>query len=87
MDTFSSFEVTRRDYKAQGAAGRARLDRRIDFAEKLARDMERIVQICDLIKQREATKLEEARLLKDVVDTVYFPIPHLLEPIVEKALK
>ncbi len=87
MDTFSSFEVTRRDYKAQGAAGRARLDRRIEFAQKLSQDMERIVQICELIKQREAAKLEEARLLKDVVDTVYFPIPHLLEPIVEKALK
>jgi NuA3 HAT complex component NTO1 len=87
MDTFSSFEVTRRDYKAQGAAGRARLDRRIDFAEKLATDMERIVQMCDLVKKREAEKLDEARLLKSVVDTVYFPIPHLLEPIVEKALK
>ncbi|KIX01665.1 uncharacterized protein Z518_09391 [Rhinocladiella mackenziei CBS 650.93] len=87
MDTFSSFEVTRRDYKAQGAAGRARLDRRIEFAERLARDMERIVQICDLIKQREAAKLQEAVLLKDVVDTVYFPIPTLLQPIIDKALK
>jgi NuA3 HAT complex component NTO1 len=87
MDTFSSFEVTRRDYKAQGAAGRARLDRRIDFAEKLARDMERIVEICEFIREREAKKLEEARLMKDVVDTVYFPIPHLLEPIIDKALK
>ncbi|KAK5467845.1 hypothetical protein LTS15_000818 [Exophiala xenobiotica] len=87
MDTFSSFEVTRRDYKAQGAAGRARLDRRIEFAERLAKDMERIVQICDMIKQREAVKLQEAALLRDVVDTVYFPIPHLLEPIVDKALK
>lgn len=87
MDTFSSFEVTRRDYKAQGAAGRARLERRIEFAEQLAEDMERIVQLCDLIKQREALKVQETLLLKDVVDTVYFPIPHLLEPIVDKALK
>ncbi|KIV84895.1 hypothetical protein PV11_00644 [Exophiala sideris] len=87
MDTFSSFEVTRRDYKAQGAAGRARLDRRIEFAEKLSQDMSRIVQICEQIKQREALKLQEAALMKDVVDTVYFPIPHLLEPIVDKALK
>ncbi len=62
MDTFSSFEVTRRDYKAQGAAGRARLDRRIEFAEKLSKDMERIVQICNLVKQRQAEKLQEARL-------------------------
>ncbi|EXJ78218.1 NuA3 HAT complex component NTO1 [Capronia epimyces CBS 606.96] len=87
MDTFSSFEVTRRDYKAQGAAGRARLDRRIEFAERLADDMKRIVQLCDLIKQREALKLQEALMLKDVVDTVYFPIPHVLEAIVDKALK
>ncbi|KAK4938616.1 hypothetical protein LTR10_020967 [Elasticomyces elasticus] len=87
MDTFSSFEVTRRDYKAQGAAGRARLDRRIEFAAKLSQDMSRIVQICEQIKQREALKLQEAALMKDVVDTVYFPIPHLLEPIVDKALK
>ncbi|KIW47740.1 uncharacterized protein PV06_00405 [Exophiala oligosperma] len=87
MDTFSSFEVTRRDYKAQGAAGRARLDRRIEFAEMLASDMEKIVEICDWIKQREALKLQEAALMKDIVDTVYFPVPHLLEPVVDKALK
>lgn len=87
MDTFSSFEVTRRDYKAQGAAGRARLDRRIEFADRLANDMKQIVELCALIKQREAAKLQEALLLKDVVDTVYFPVPHLLEPIVEKAIK
>ncbi|RMD41198.1 hypothetical protein DV735_g3935, partial [Chaetothyriales sp. CBS 134920] len=87
MDTFSSFEVTRRDYKAQGPIGRARLDRRIEFAELLQRDLEAIRQLCELVKQREFEKLNEARLLKDVVDTVYFPIPSLLEPIIEKAIK
>jgi NuA3 HAT complex component NTO1 len=87
MDTFSSFEVTRRDYKAQGAAGRHRLDRRIALAETLEEDLERIRQICDLIKQREAEKLQEARLLKDLIDIVYFPIPPLLAPVIEKALK
>lgn len=49
--------------------------------------MKQIVELCALIKQREAAKLQEALLLKDVVDTVYFPVPHLLEPIVEKAIK
>ncbi|RMZ84881.1 hypothetical protein DV738_g452, partial [Chaetothyriales sp. CBS 135597] len=87
MDTFSSFEVTRRDYKAQGPIGRARLDRRIEFAELLQRDLEAIRQLCELVKQREFEKLNEARLLKDIVDTVYFPIPSLLEPIIEKAIK
>lgn len=87
METFSSFEVTRRDYKAQGAAGRARLDRRTEFAEMLAADLERIRAICELVKEREKQKLEEARLLREVVDTVHFPIPPLLLPIVEKSLK
>ena len=87
MDTFSSFEVTRRDYKAQGATGRRRLDRRIDLAETLEHDLERIRQICDLVKQREEQKLNDARLLKDLVDIVYFPMPPLLTPVIEKALK
>jgi len=87
MDTFSSFEVTRRDYKAQGAAGRARLERRIQFAEMLAQDLERIRHICELIKEREAEKLQNAGLLKEVVNTVYFPITPLLEPILDKAMK
>jgi NuA3 HAT complex component NTO1 len=87
MDTFSSFEVTRRDYKAQGAAGRARLDRRIEFAEVLEQDLQRIVQICALVKQREEQKLAEARLLGNLVEIVYFPLPPLLEVVVEKAMK
>jgi len=87
MDTFSSFEVTRRDYKAQGAAGRARLDRRIEFAEHLIKDLERIRQLCDLVKQREAEKLNDAAILKEIVSTVYFPIPPLLEPILDKAIR
>lgn len=87
METFSSFEVTRRDYKAQGAAGRARLERRIEFAELLAADLERVKAICEQVKEREKQRLEEARLLREVVDTVYFPIPPLLMPIMEKSIK
>ena len=87
MDTFSSFEVTRRNYQAQGAAGRARLDRRIEFAEHLSKDLERIRKICDLIKQRELEKLQDATILKSIVDTVYFPVPPLLWPILDKAFQ
>ena len=87
MDTFSSFEVTRRDYQAQGATGRRRLDRRIDLAETLEQDLERIRQICEMIKQREAEKMNDALLLKNLIDIVYFPIAPLLSPIIEKALK
>lgn len=87
METFSSFEVTRRDYKAQGATGRARLERRIELAEILAKDLERIKGLVEMIKMREFHKLEEARLLRQAVDTVYFPVPGLLEPISEKAIR
>lgn len=87
MDTFSSFEVTRRDYKAQGAAGRARLEKRIQFAETLLEDLDRIRQLCALTRQREAEKLKDAGVLKDIIDTVYFPISPLLEPVLEKAIR
>ena len=87
MDTFSSFEVTRRDYKAQGATGRARLDRRIEFAETLEKDLVRIKALCELIKRREAEKLAEAHLLKDLVNIVYFPILPLLLTVLDKAIK
>lgn len=86
METFSSFEVTRRDYKAQGAAGRARLERRIEFAEMLAKDLERIHNICEQIKEREKHKLEDAQLLQQVVETIYFPISPLLAPVITKSM-
>lgn len=86
MDTFSSFEVTRRDYKAQGAAGRARLERRIEFAEMLAKDLERVRDICEKIKERERQKLEDAQLLQQVVETIYFPISPLLAPVITKSM-
>lgn len=85
METFSSFEVTRRDYKAMGAAGRARLERRIEFAEVLAKDLERIRAICEQVLKREEQKWEESKLLKSVVDTIYFPIGPLLAPIITKS--
>lgn len=86
METFSSFEVTRRDYKAMGAAGRTRLERRIEFAEVLVRDLERIRTICERVMKREEQKLEESKLLAEVVDTIYFPIGPLLLPIITKSL-
>lgn len=33
METFSSMEITRRNFVGMGAAGRVRLQRRVDFAE------------------------------------------------------
>jgi NuA3 HAT complex component NTO1 len=87
MDSFSSGDVTRRDYVAQGAAGRSRLERRIEFGERLLQDLGRLREITELIKEREALKLADATMLRDLVDATYFPIPPMLAPILNKALQ
>ena len=85
METFTSMEITRRNFVGMGAAGGVRLQRRIDFAEQLLRDVDQLRQLCAKIKEREEKKLEDVRVLKDILDTVYFPITPLLWPIMEKA--
>ena len=85
METFSSMEITRRNFVGMGAAGRVRLQRRIDFAEQLLQDVDKLRSLCDHVRKREEEKLKDAYMLKDVTDTVYFPIAPLLWPILEKA--
>ncbi len=87
MEIFSSTEITRRNFASMGVAGGPRLQRRIDFAGSLMQDMLMLKQLCGEVKRREFKKLRAAELLKDVVDTVYFPIPSLLGSILEKAQK
>lgn len=85
METFSSMEITRRNFVGMGAAGRVRLQRRIDFAETLQEDVEKLRILCGEIRDREREKLRDADMLRVIVDTVYFPIVPLLWPILEKA--
>ncbi|KAI9809670.1 MAG: hypothetical protein M1825_000102 [Sarcosagium campestre] len=87
METFSSMEITRRNFAGMGVAGRLRLQRRIEFADKLLHDVEKLRLLCDEVKKREREKLKDAEMQKDFVDTVYFPIAPLLWPIFEKAVK
>jgi NuA3 HAT complex component NTO1 len=87
MDAFSSMEITRRNFVGMGAAGRPRLQRRIKFAEHLEKDMKEVLQMCDLVKQREAQRLEDIRVLKSIMDSIYFPITPLLEPILDRAIR
>ena len=75
METFTSMEITRRNFVGMGAAGRVRLQRRI----------EKLKALCIAIKEREEEKLKSAYILKDIVDIVYFPIAPLLWPILDKA--
>ena len=85
METFTSMEITRRNFVGMGAAGGVRLQRRIDFAEQLLQDVEKLRQMCGKIKEREDQKLKDARIMKDIVDTVYFPLIPILWPVLEKA--
>lgn len=85
METFSSMEITRRNFVGMGAAGQVRLQRRIDFAEGLREDLEKLRILCDEVKKREREKLKDVGILRDIVDVVYFPIAPLLWPILEKA--
>ena len=85
MESFTSMEITRRNFAGMGAAGGPRLQRRIDFAEQLQKDMSHLRMLCAEVKEREMEKLQDIKILKEIVDTVYFPLPPLLWPILEKA--
>ena len=87
LESFSTMEITRRDFAAMGAIGRPRLQRRIEFAEMLQKDMAHLTELCTHVKERERKRLEELQLLRHMVDTIYFPMTPLLGPILERAIK
>jgi NuA3 HAT complex component NTO1 len=68
-----------------GVSGGKRLQRRIEFGERLSYDLDRLRMLCDEVKKREREKLKDAELLRSIMDTVYFPIFPLLWPIYDKA--
>lgn len=68
-----------------GATGYKRLQRRIEFGDRLYHDLDRLRMLCDEVKKREREKLKDAEMLRSIVDNVYFPILPLLWPIFEKA--
>ena len=85
METFSSMEITRRDFAAMGAAGRPRLQRRVEFANTLLEDLDKVRTLSRMVVEREQTKLKDVYLLNDLVNTVYYQIPPLLVPILGSA--
>ena len=87
METFTSMEITRRNFVGMGAAGRVRLQRRIDFAEQLLSDLDKLQSLCGEVKKREQQKLQDVEMLKEIIDLVYFPIAPLLWPVLERAEK
>jgi NuA3 HAT complex component NTO1 len=87
MEAFSSMEITRRNFAGMGAAGQPRLQRRIEFAELLQKEMTQVLALTQLVKERETTKLKDTTILTDIVNTIYLPIPMILQPILDKAIR
>ncbi|POS87250.1 hypothetical protein EPUL_002017 [Erysiphe pulchra] len=85
MEAFSSMEITRRNFPGMGPTGRPRLQRRIEFAKILMKDIENLKKLSDNIVKREIMKLDAAKLEVDFVDIVYFPIVRFFPTILKKA--
>ncbi|CAK7229252.1 hypothetical protein SBRCBS47491_007186 [Sporothrix bragantina] len=85
METFTSMELTRRNFASIGPSGQSRLERRIEFAEALIKDLEQLRSLANDVVEREREKLEVADLEQDFVNTCYFPIHKLLAPVIDKA--
>ena len=85
METFSSMELTRRDFSSLGRIGKARLSRRIEFAKALIEDLEQLRSLSASIVRREADKLESAEMEQEFVDACYFPIHKMLVPVLDRA--
>ncbi|KAI1661691.1 bromodomain and PHD finger-containing protein [Daldinia decipiens] len=86
MESFSSMELTRRNFAAMGPSGITRLNRRIEFSDTLIKDLEQLKALSEAVVQREQSKLEAAEMEQEFVDTCYFPIHKMLPPIVDKAI-
>lgn len=87
LETFSSMEITRRNFAGMGAVGRPRLLRRIEFGEMLQKDMDYQVKLTSMVKEREQLRLHELLMLRQQIDTVYTPIPTLVWPILLRVQK
>ncbi|KAM0562170.1 hypothetical protein ACHAPJ_002615 [Fusarium lateritium] len=86
MESFSSMELTRRDFAAMGPSGKTRLARRIEFAENLIKDLEQLKGLAGDLVEREQIKVDAGELEQDFVDECYFPVAKLLNPAIDRAI-
>ena len=86
MDSFTSMELTRRNFAAMGADGKERLARRIDFAQMLINDLENLRELSEETVSREKQKLDAAEVEQSFVDEIYFPMANIMGLAIDKAL-
>lgn len=86
MESFSSMELTRRDFAAMGPSGKTRLVRRIEFAEGLIKELEQLKDLAGDLVVREQIKVDAGELEQEFVDECYFPVAKLISPAVDRAI-
>ncbi|KAI6771989.1 hypothetical protein HG530_002947 [Fusarium avenaceum] len=86
MESFSSMELTRRDFAAMGPSGKTRLVRRIEFAEGLIKELEQLKDLAGDLVMREQIKVDAGELEQEFVDECYFPVAKLISPAVDRAI-
>jgi len=84
METFSSMEITRRNFAGMGPAGRPRLARRIEFAKNLILELEQLRDLSYEKEKQESDKLAKVQVDQDIVNQVYFPVVRSLSKVVLK---
>ncbi|KAL3419377.1 Mst2 complex subunit nto1 [Phlyctema vagabunda] len=85
-ESFSSMEVTRKDYYSL-PDGKAKLERRINFVLQLIKDLERVKDLTDGVREREAIKTKIFDLQIEILNHIYFPVAKHLPLVVAEALR
>ncbi|KAH0613042.1 uncharacterized protein H6S33_009422 [Morchella sextelata] len=86
MNSFTSVEVTRKNYAAMGhTLGTKRLGKRKEFTDGLISILGKLKDVTMRVEMRETERVEDAKALKDSLDSIYFPEVSLMREILEKA--
>lgn len=86
MNSFTSVEVTRKNYAAMGhTLGTKRLGKRKEFTDGLISILGKLKDVTMRVEMRESERVEDAKALKDSLDSIYFPEVSLMREILEKA--
>ncbi|KAI5845302.1 PHD-zinc-finger like domain-containing protein [Morchella snyderi] len=86
MNSFTSVEVTRKNYAAMGhTLGTKRLEKRKEFTDGLISILGKLKDVTMRVEMREAERVKDAKALKDSLGSIYFPEVSLMREILEKA--
>lgn len=85
-ESFSTMDITRRDFAGMGAIGKVRLDSRIDFAAKLENELKQLLELTQLSLDRSKAELEANHTEAEMMDAMYFPLQRPMLAVYNRAL-